>query len=258
MTPTHQELVAYATLLLEVGSDGGRDLARVEAAWSGLSPLAADEARGRIGLLRAIARRLQAGEPVDSALEAPWSREIELARWARRAVRRLDGLVDDPPPERASDPAARAVRAAAALVEDVERGADRARIEAELGALGPDSPWLHVVRRIVERAVEERDTTWEIAADGAWFRAPRGARVEVTPLLARLLVALAGDRGVDGPGLDVEAMFAAGWPGERARRDAAANRVRVAVTALRQRGLVVLGWERGRGWSLGAPIRTVP
>ncbi len=52
----------------------------------------------------------------------------------------------------------------------------------------------------------------------------------------RVLLALA-EGGADGGGLDVDALVARAWPGERILRDAAANRLYVALSGLRARGL---------------------
>jgi DNA-binding response OmpR family regulator len=67
--------------------------------------------------------------------------------------------------------------------------------------------------------------------------------------LRRLLRALAEDTG---QGLSVEALFSAGWPGEELDKKGAANRVRVAITKLRQAGVPVR-FVRGSGWSLDVP-----
>jgi hypothetical protein len=52
----------------------------------------------------------------------------------------------------------------------------------------------------------------------------------------RVLLALA-EGGAGGEGLDVDALVARAWPGERILRDAAANRLYVALSGLRARGL---------------------
>jgi hypothetical protein len=56
--------------------------------------------------------------------------------------------------------------------------------------------------------------------------------------LARILATLARHRvDLPGEGLRVEDILAAGWPGERIRYEAGANRVYVAVAELRKLGL---------------------
>jgi len=79
-----------------------------------------------------------------------------------------------------------------------------------------------------------------VAHDGSSFRPPRGAIVDLSKKLSakRLLAALAEAR-VSSPGraLSTAALFAAGWPGERAKESSAANRVYVALAGLRTLGL---------------------
>ena len=82
--------------------------------------------------------------------------------------------------------------------------------------------------------------TVSIARDGTWCVVGDGARVDFggRKLLQRLVVALC-DAALNRPGeaLGVEALFAAGWPGDRTSGRARTNRVYVALTRLRQAGL---------------------
>jgi hypothetical protein len=75
---------------------------------------------------------------------------------------------------------------------------------------------------------------------GLWFRVPHGEKVPLDRRrqLARVLDRLADER-VARPGgaLGWNALLAAGWPGERVLPEAAAHRVRVAVSTLRKLGL---------------------
>ena len=124
-------------------------------------------------------------------------------------------------------------------------------------AFEPPSAWTNVLAWALDAALAQRRAeaqTWEVSAGGAWFRAPGGPRVDLSrrPRLARLVDALA-ERGA----LQVAEMFAAGWPGEHARADAQANRVRVAVAELRRLGLEILLWRRERGWFLGADVKKI-
>lgn len=79
-----------------------------------------------------------------------------------------------------------------------------------------------------------------VARDGAWCVVGDGARVDLSgrKLLQRLVVALC-DAALNRPGeaLGVDALFAAGWPGDRTSGRARTNRVYVALTRLRQAGL---------------------
>jgi predicted ATPase len=75
---------------------------------------------------------------------------------------------------------------------------------------------------------------------GLWFRAPHGERVPLDRRrqLAKMLDRLADERVArPGSALGWDALLAAGWPGERVLPDAAAHRVRVAVSTLRKLGL---------------------
>jgi hypothetical protein len=95
-------------------------------------------------------------------------------------------------------------------------------------------------RRIVERALAgleaERDAAavW-VGPGGAWFALGDGPRVSLARRLPlqRLLLALSSAQAA----LTVEALFAAGWPGQSIRPASAAHRVYVAVNELRRLGL---------------------
>ena len=80
-----------------------------------------------------------------------------------------------------------------------------------------------------------------VRAGGTALRLPEDERdVDLTrrAALARILHALALHR-IEAPGdaLSLEDILAAGWPGERVRYDAGANRVYVALAELRKLGL---------------------
>ena len=82
--------------------------------------------------------------------------------------------------------------------------------------------------------------TLTIGPDAAWVISPAGARIALDRrwVLRRVLGALVTQRAhAPGNALDVHALFAAAWPGEKAYRNAAANRVYVAVARLRKMGL---------------------
>jgi predicted ATPase len=79
-----------------------------------------------------------------------------------------------------------------------------------------------------------------VCAHGRWFRGPRGAVVSVARWrpLQRLLERLAERREIaPGEHLSVEALVAAGWPGERMLPTAGATRVYTAIASLRRLGL---------------------
>lgn len=79
-----------------------------------------------------------------------------------------------------------------------------------------------------------------VARSGAWLELAGAPRADLTgrPLLRRLAVALTQAwQERPGTSLDVDALFAAGWPGDRTRGRARTNRVYVALTKLRKLGL---------------------
>lgn len=90
------------------------------------------------------------------------------------------------------------------------------------------------------QAPAEVGPTVSVARDGTWCVVGDGARVDLggRKLLQRLVVALC-DAALNRPGeaLGVDALFAAGWPGDRTSGRARTNRVYVALTRLRQAGL---------------------
>ncbi len=205
-------------------------------------------------------------DPADPGAQAASARWLALVRAPRdhrmiatvlAAARVAAGhALELPTPPPTPDPEEAALRETVTLLAAVRDGAadpDAAAAPDTAGDYGR-GPRLLLDRAVAE-ARRER-ATWEVAPDGAWFRPPGGERVALgaRPTLRRLLVALAEDRG---QGLDAGAMFAAGWPGDRATERAATNRVRVAVTTLRQAGLGCLKWTRDRGWWLEVPTRFV-
>jgi hypothetical protein len=79
-----------------------------------------------------------------------------------------------------------------------------------------------------------------VCVHGRWFRAPRGPVVSVARWrpLQRLLERLAERREIaPGEPLAVDALIAAGWPGERMIAKAGATRVYTAIASLRRLGL---------------------
>lgn len=76
--------------------------------------------------------------------------------------------------------------------------------------------------------------TVEVAFDGSWVRID-GVTIELARTSERKIVLALARSG--GGSLSIEALFDAGWKGERASTDAKVNRVRVALTGLRRAGL---------------------
>jgi tetratricopeptide (TPR) repeat protein len=96
-----------------------------------------------------------------------------------------------------------------------------------------------------------------VCSRGRWFRAPRGEVVSVARWrpLQRLLERLAERREIaPGEPLAVEALVAAGWPGERMLPKAGATRVYTAIASLRRLGLKGMLVRDERGYLLRADV----
>jgi hypothetical protein len=87
--------------------------------------------------------------------------------------------------------------------------------------------------------VTDRDA-WTIDPRCGWFAPPGSPPVVIgahSPA-GRLLSALAEQRvRREGEGMTLDELIEAGWPGTRIQRQAARNRLHVALTALRNKGL---------------------
>ena len=97
-----------------------------------------------------------------------------------------------------------------------------------------------------------------VRAGGRAFRLPDSTRdvdLRRRAPLQRILHALARKR-LDSPGegLALEEIVAAGWPGERIRESARANRVYVALTTLRNLGLRAFLASGPSGYALAPSI----
>lgn len=133
----------------------------------------------------------------------------------------------------------------------------RARLrELAFGATCERSDEVRLAARVLTRALGEAadlteapvpplptSSTLAVGAGACFFVTPAGSRADLGRHRAhRLLLARLVEQRVGRPGepLSVEALIAAGWPGERILPRAAANRVYVALTALRKLGLAGL------------------
>lgn len=95
-----------------------------------------------------------------------------------------------------------------------------------------------------------------VARDGTWFMVGE-TRCPVAKYRAasRMLAVLATSRErAPGTAMSVNALFRAGWPGEHIQKSSAANRVRVALAALRSLGLRDVLLHNGDGYLLDASI----
>jgi predicted ATPase len=139
---------------------------------------------------------------------------------------------------------------------DLERAGSALRVlEERLLALPPNDA---IDALVVHRAARARLTapvrrTLFVGPNTGWFRLGDGEAVSLERYEGPrgILAALLGSEQ------DADALFAAGWPGERARRDAQHNRVRVTLARLRKLGLET-AIERGpTGWRLTRDIDVV-
>jgi predicted ATPase len=218
------------------------------------------EAEGAIDRAVALARRI--ADDQDEGLALGLRAALLAGRGARAEARaallvardRVAGSLDD------------AYRAALDVLEgalDDDGGAARvARLEAD-GALRSS------LERVAARVLSARRAraagaaaagapAFEIEPGGRWFRAPGATRVSLArrPSLRGILAALMQRRlAAPGEGVPWEALLAAGWPGERVQRQAAKNRVQVAVRTLRREGLEPVLFTVDEGYQLD-PART--
>jgi hypothetical protein len=96
-----------------------------------------------------------------------------------------------------------------------------------------------------------------VCARGRWFRSPHGEVISIARWrpLQRLLERLAERREIaPGEPLSVEALVAAGWPGERMLSKAGATRVYTAIASLRRIGLRDMLVRDDRGYSLRTDV----
>jgi tetratricopeptide (TPR) repeat protein len=96
-----------------------------------------------------------------------------------------------------------------------------------------------------------------VCAHGRWFRLPHGEVVSVARWrpLQRLLERLAERREIaPGEPLSVDALVAAGWPGERMLPKAGATRVYTAIASLRRLGLRDVLRRDDRGYVLRTDV----
>jgi tetratricopeptide (TPR) repeat protein len=96
-----------------------------------------------------------------------------------------------------------------------------------------------------------------VCANGRWFRNPHGEVVSIARWrpLQRLLERLAERREIaPGEPLSVEALVAAGWPGERMLPKAGATRVYTAIASLRRIGLRDMLVRDEGGYSLRTDV----
>ncbi len=127
----------------------------------------------------------------------------------------------------------------AAAAGDAERAATLRRAAgARTASTRHASEHLRAARRLLGRALAEG--AYVVADDGSWFRTPDGKEVSLArrQVLRRLLSALLAERAAGaGTAVSSDRLMEAGWPGEHIDPLAAANRLHVGLTTLRNLGL---------------------
>ncbi|MFO0650062.1 MAG: tetratricopeptide repeat protein [Polyangiales bacterium] len=140
------------------------------------------------------------------------------------------------------------VSLARAFTERADPAAVRARVEASRAAR-PDAPtslaeasddarWM--LRLLAREAARQAEVTLAVSRTLRRFRLGDGAWVELARFgsLWRIFEALVDAHARDlGATVSGEALLAAGWPGQKMLPEAASNRVYVALSTLRSRGL---------------------
>jgi predicted ATPase len=197
------------TAIAALGEDGARRMEGLYLAnLGGLEASRGRMAEARTALDAAEVRARDYGDHVDLAIVAAHRALLDVAM-AREATA-----------------AGHADRAA-----ELRRGA---AVHAE--AARDWSEHLRTARRLLRRALA--DGAYVVADDGSWFRTPEGKEVSLArrQVLRRLLAALLAGRAAGGA-VGADQLLEAGWPGEQIDPLAAANRLHVGLTTLRNLGL---------------------
>ncbi len=137
--------------------------------------------------------------------------------------------------------AARRVAASSDAVRFALRRLEAAMARAGLAGTGP----------------EAKGDPLRVARDGRGFQAPGGDPVDLTRRRAlRLILAKLGQQREQhvGESLSLDELLQAGWPGERVRPEAGANRVYVALATLRRMGLRQVLLSRDDGYLLDPTV----
>ncbi len=116
------------------------------------------------------------------------------------------------------------------------------------------------IEPLSETLREFPEDTLVIGPDSAWFRPPGGVSQSLGAHgpVRRILLALSARAADAEPrGLSLDELREIGWPGEKIRPEAAANRVHVALAELRRRGLKAFIVRLPKGYALSdrVPIR---
>jgi tetratricopeptide (TPR) repeat protein len=129
-------------------------------------------------------------------------------------------------------------------------------------AFQPDLRLCRAMLSVKTRSAEDGPTRLRIAEDASWFAlgTANPTPIGASPTARRILSALVAAHSGATPTLTLEALHQAAWPGDKSRRDSAANRVYVALSRLRDRGLRDAIERDASGWRLrkGTQVEIVP
>ncbi|MFO0587501.1 MAG: hypothetical protein U0441_08175 [Polyangiaceae bacterium] len=266
--PASSDLAAVGRLHLEraAAALGAMGLVPCEALFTGLlgvaQRIAGDDAEAFARLVAVTAPGAAAVDDAHATLFLWHFSELErrIGRTAEAAATR----------ERARETAARSGDPTLpALVEWIDpAGPSRPEALATVRSFAPRSAHLRVALALapeddhasVAPPPPPPDDALIVGPSGLWFRAPHGDRVALDRRrqLAKMLDRLADERiARPGAALGWDALLAAAWPGERVLPEAAAHRVRVAISTLRKMGLRDLLRTSEDGYLLAGDIVTV-
>jgi tetratricopeptide (TPR) repeat protein len=182
----------------------------------------------------------------------PWFDEL---RAAEDALQRADDLTDPRAAVRALSEARE--RIARDGLREPERPAAIA-LETRLAARLLSRRAADIERRLTAQL--SMPNQLEVCADARWFSRNGGPRVDLDRVVAprRMLERLLGEhQRAPGAPLSLDDLFAAGWPDQRAVREAMTNRVNVALNKLRTLGLRDVVLSRDGGWLLDPGVNVI-
>lgn len=230
------------TILREVGDRRSEALCLGRLASAQASAGWIDDAEGCLAAADRLLSRF--ADPLAAAAVDIDRAFVDLAR-AREAVRSGDA------------------RRRAAMVAAIEQRIARARSGGDAQPWIDQSDDVRTAVRLLERDLEELDTTAEpavtsrpallVGVGAAWFQTPDGEPQDLRrrkALRALLWGLVEHHRNAPGAGLGLDALLEIGWPGERVVPSAGANRVYVALTTLRNMGLRGILISRDDGYLL--------
>lgn len=142
---------------------------------------------------------------------------------------------------------------------DADASAHTTHVHEALAAHAPRSVEERLARRIVAHLLA-RDGGIDVARDGSWFEtAGRRVSLATRRSLQGLLSRLAEERGAaPGRSVSLDALFEAGWPGEKVAANSARRRVYVGIDTLRSLGLGAAVVQQDRGYFLDVGVRVTP